>query len=141
NAFATPSVVHFSAVLLIASLCSMPGQTAVTLAGSLGAGGLLGLGYSTRVFIRTMRQRAYTPETSDWVWYVLLPVIAYACLIASAVVLRRHVVFALHMVGAVALMLLYTGIHNAWDSAMWIAVKAVNRNPSHGETRTSADPR
>ncbi|MGZ7040034.1 MAG: hypothetical protein ACXVJO_17795, partial [Thermoanaerobaculia bacterium] len=52
DAFATPTVVHFCAVLLISAILSTPGQTAVSLSWCLGCTGLAGLGYATTIAMR-----------------------------------------------------------------------------------------
>ena len=86
-AFASPTILHFCAVLLVAAILSTPGHTTASLSFSLGVCGLAGITYSTRIIIvRMRRQRAFTPESSDWVWYILLPLVGYVCLLGSAAV-------------------------------------------------------
>jgi hypothetical protein len=122
-AFASPTILHFCAVLLVAAILSTPGHTTASLSFSLGVCGLAGITYSTRIIIvRMRRQRAFTPESSDWVWYILLPLVGYVCLLGSAAVVWVGAGAALYSVAAGALLLLYVGIHNAWDAAMWLAV-------------------
>ena len=121
-AFASPTVLHFCAVLLVAAILTTPGHTTASLSFSLGVSGLVGIAYSTRIIVRMRRQRAYTPESSDWVWYILLPLVGYVCLVGSAAVVWVGAGAALYSVAAGALLLLYVGIHNAWDAAMWVAV-------------------
>jgi hypothetical protein len=132
SAFATPSVVHFAAVLLIAALLSMPGQTPVSLTVCLSAAATLGLLYSVRVIARALRQRGYEPEWLDWVWYILLPTAAYLTLLVATATLRRHPTFALYLVGGVDLGLLFIGMHNAWDTAVWVST-----HPRDDDTPTS----
>jgi hypothetical protein len=122
SAFVTPSVVHFSVVLAVAAFARTPGQTASSLAICLGASAVFGLGYSIRVVARIRRQRDYPPVAADWVWYVVLPVLAYIGLFTSAVSLRRDALRSLQVTGAAVLLLLFAGIHNAWDSATWSAM-------------------
>jgi hypothetical protein len=62
------------------------------------------------------RQTVYRPEFEDWLFYALLPLAAYAVLALSAFVASSHTREALFGVGAAALVLLFSGIHNAWDS-------------------------
>jgi hypothetical protein len=52
-----------------------------------------------------------------------LPLVAYVALVAAAVALSRRPAPALDVVAAAALLLLFLGIHNAWDSAVWIAAR------------------
>ena len=121
-AFASPTILHFCAVLLVAAILTTPGHTTASLSFSLGVSGVAGMAYSTRIIVRMRRQRAFTPENSDWVWYILLPLVGYVCLLGSAAVVWVGADAALYSVAAGALLLLYVGIHNAWDAAMWVAV-------------------
>jgi hypothetical protein len=121
KAFGTPTVVHFCAVLLLAAIVSIPGQTTSSLALLVGASGAGGLALSAWVLVQARRQKSYQPVLSDWIWHVALPFVAYACLVAAAVVLSRRGALALDLVAASALFILFIGIHNAWDAAVWIA--------------------
>ncbi len=120
RAFGTPTVVHFCAVLLLAAILTAPKETILSLSLCLGAFGVAGLGYMGWIIGQARRQKEYTPVFSDWLWFIGLPFIAYACLLGAAFVLWVHPTAALYVVSTTALLLLYTGIHNAWDSATWI---------------------
>ncbi len=126
DAFASPTVLHFCAVLLIAAILTTPGHTTGSLSFCLGVCGLGGIAYSSQVILRMRRlkgrQAAYTPVTSDWVWHCLLPLIAYVILLGSTAVVWLSTEAALYSVAAGALLLLYIGIHNAWDAATWMVV-------------------
>jgi hypothetical protein len=64
------------------------------------------------------------PRTlSDWIWHCVLPVAAYALLFLAGPLAWRHPGAALYVVSVAALLLLYIGIHNAWDGAVWMAIK------------------
>ena len=123
KAFATPTVVHFGAVLLLAALLTTPRHTIASLRACLLGGAVAGLAYASWVIAQARRQEGYVPVFSDWVWHVCLPVVAYACLLMAGVLLSRSPDAALYVVGASALLLLYIGIHNAWDSALWMTTK------------------
>ena len=123
RAFGTPTVVHFCAVLLIAAILSTPGQTAPSLGLCIGVSGLAGLAYALWVVRHARLQTGYAPVLSDWIWHAGLPVSAYAWLLAAGIALRWHPAAALYVVAATALLLLYVGIHNAWDAAVWMAIK------------------
>ena len=122
SAFVAPSIVHFSVVLAVAAFARTPGQTASSLAICLAVCAVFGLGYSIRVVLRINRQQDYVPVVTDWVWYVVLPGLAYIGLFVSAVSLPRDALRSLHVTGAAILLLLFAGIHNAWDSATWSAM-------------------
>ena len=122
EAFATPTILHFCAVLLISAILSAPwiGLSRVSLA--LGACGLAGVVYGVIVVRRARRQTGYEPVLEDWLWHAVLPLIAYALLLSAAVVLPRYPHRILFAVGATALLLLFIGIHNAWDTVTYIAI-------------------
>jgi hypothetical protein len=126
DAFASPTVLHFCAVLLVAAILTTPGHTTASLSFSLSVCGIGGMAYSSRIIVRMRRlmrrENQYTPVRSDWVWHCLLPLIAYVCLLGSAAVVWASADAALYSVAAGALLLLYIGIHNSWDAATWMAV-------------------
>jgi len=68
------------------------------------------------------RQAAYQPEFEDWCFHAALPLAAYAAIAIMALVAPAHIREALFGVGAAALLLLFIGIHNAWDAVVYYAV-------------------
>jgi len=122
RAFGTPTIVHFCAVLFIAALLSAPWPSLAGVALVLGLGSVVGLVYAA-VILRVVRhQTLYTPVLEDWVWHFTLPPIAYAILLVAALLLQSNPTRSLFLVGGVALLLLFVGIHNAWDSATFITL-------------------
>lgn len=119
RAFATPTVVHFCAVIVIAAFMSTPRQTAGTLAVCFGITGIIGVVYATVVILRVRRSEHYRADVEDWLWHGTLPALAYVLVVMSAILLGRSE-SALYVTGAAALLLLFIGIHNAWDSAVWL---------------------
>lgn len=122
DAYGTPTIVHFCAVLLVAAILTTPGHTTGSLSFSLGVLGIAGIAYSSSITVRMRRQKGSTPARSDWLWHILLPLIAYVCLLGSAAVVWVDAGAALYSVAAGALLLLYVGIHNSWDAATWMAI-------------------
>jgi hypothetical protein len=115
-AFGSPTVIHFSVVLFLSALLHAPWQTITIPAaiwGVLGAGGVI---YSTVVVRRMRKQVAYTPVFEDWMFHCVLPFVAYAILAFSWFAAGSRTHEALFGVGSAALVLLFVGIHNAWDS-------------------------
>src|SRR5207302_1827740 len=116
RAFITPTTVHFASVLWMSALLSVPGQTVFSLALCLGISGLAGIVYCTRVILWMLEILSeYKPFIADWIWSAVLPFFAYACLLAVALLLPGHPVASLYVVGGITLLLLFIGIHNAWD--------------------------
>lgn len=122
-AFGTPTIVHFCLVLTIAALIVVPGQTPVTLGSLLVLLGFGGLLYSILTARRAKDQSNYEPVFEDWLFHVGLPFASYAALLATGASTFRFPAGALYVVAAIALGLLFIGIHNAWDSVVYIATK------------------
>ena len=119
-AFATPTIVHFGAVLLLSAVQSAPWQEVTFVAAILGLMGLSGVVYIIIVARKMRVQTAYEPEFGDWLYYALLPLAAYAILALSAFTALSLTREALFGIGAAALLLLFIGIHNAWDSVTYL---------------------
>ncbi|PYS46759.1 MAG: hypothetical protein DMF68_18195 [Acidobacteria bacterium] len=115
-AFSTPSVVHFGVVLFLSAVISAPWDGINAVAVLCGGVGFCGIVYAVVVARRMRRQTAYKPVFEDWLFHVLLPLTAYTILAGSAFAARAFTRTAQFIVGAAALMLLFTGIHNAWDT-------------------------
>ena len=75
-----------------------------------------------RVRIGTHRQSDYQPVREDWLWYTIFPLVSYSALVVAAIVLPFNGTPALFITGAATLLLLFTGIHNAWDTVLYIAL-------------------
>jgi len=118
-AFATPTIVHFGTVLLLSALVRAPWHTVGVVAPLWGFVGIFGIAYTLLVVRRMRSQTAYQPDQEDWLFHVLLPLVAYAGLTGSAFAASSHVREALFVVGAAALLLLFIGIHNAWDNVAY----------------------
>jgi hypothetical protein len=118
-AFATPTVVHFGAALLLSALLRAPWKTITFAAIFWGIIGFCGLAYSLIVARRMRRQATYKPQFEDWLFHFVLALAAYVLLAVSAFAASSHTHEALFSVGAAVLILLFIGIHNAWDSVAY----------------------
>jgi hypothetical protein len=122
SAFGTPTVVHFSAVLLISALLSAPWRGITPVAICLGSVGFVGLIFVINVLRAVRGQREYEPVLEDWLGHVIAPALAYVGTIAAALMMvSSRTELALFVVGAAAIVLLFAGIHNAWDAVTFIA--------------------
>lgn len=128
-AFATPTIVHFGAVLLLAAILNVPWHGIKRAAISWGLLGLAGTIYMVIVARRMQMHKAYKPVAEDWLFYFLLPLGAYAVLAASACVVRFNARVALFAVAAATLLLLFVGIHNAWDAVTYHVYSSVGTRP------------
>ncbi len=118
--FATPTIMHFCAALLLAGILSAPWSgigAPMLICGIMGAAGVV---YAIAVMRRMRGQSAYRPEFEDWLFHCLLPLAAYATLAGSAYAVARFDPYrGLFGVAAAALVLLFIGIHNAWDTVTY----------------------
>ena len=121
DAFATPTIVHFCTALLVSAIVSAPWPSLSRAAEAIGAVGIGAAVYVLIVIRRARRQRDYTPVFEDWLWHFVLPLVAYTLFVVAAVLMTAHT-SALFAVGAGALLLVYIGIHNAWDTVTYIAL-------------------
>jgi len=82
---------------------------------------------------RIRKQSGYQPDAEDWLFYVVLPIVAYLLLILMplpSLAYERETLFA---IGGGVLLLLFTGIHNAWDAVAYQVF--VLRKPGQDDPR------
>ncbi len=124
RAFVTPTIVHFGGVLALAAFVSMPHQHVATLSAGFITGGLAGLGYGVVTGVNLRRQGAeYVPVREDWLWNAIFPTLLYAALFCMGILIWFRPAQTLFGVAAVSLSLLFIGIRNAWDIAMWMTMQ------------------
>jgi hypothetical protein len=122
--FSTPTVVDFGATLLVAALLSAPWPSLAPAGIALGLTGLGGVAYVGGIVVRRARRlTAYRPVAQDWVWYALMPGVAYATLFVAALLLPAQTTPALFALGATTLLLLLVGVHNSWDIVTYLALE------------------
>ena len=135
DAFGTPNIVHFSMVLLISAILSAPWPALLAVAVSLAVCGAGGVIYGIIVIRRARRQTFYKPVLEDWIWHATLPLAAYAALTTASVLMVRLEEDALFAVAAASLLLLFIGIHNAWDTVTYLAVARIqNAGPEQPDS-------
>jgi hypothetical protein len=131
DAFGTPTVVYFSTVLLVSAISTAPWQVPSNASLAIGACGIAGLIYSAVIIKRLRRlskDRVMLKE--EWLWYILLPLIVYALLLIAAVMFPGYPRRVTFLIGFTVLLLLFVGIHNAWDTVTFIAVSFRGENRS-----------
>ncbi|MFL5619751.1 MAG: hypothetical protein ACJ79A_15315 [Gemmatimonadaceae bacterium] len=133
GAFGTPSIVHFCVALLTSAVLNAPWRLLRSPAIVLGAIGLLGLLYAAIVIRRARRQQGYKPVFEDWLWHAALPVVAYGALTGGALGLPAREHESLFVVGAATLLLVFIGIHNAWDTVTFITLRYAERRRNDKE--------
>jgi hypothetical protein len=130
HAFGTPNVVHFAAVLVLSAILSAPWHSLKDAAHLVGLMAILGFVYVMIVFRRMRRQHGYKPVLEDWLFHLALPLIAYASLFFGAAGMSHEQTWALFLIGAVAILQLCIGIHNAWDTIVYVVAQRSPREPS-----------
>ena len=138
DAFATPTVVHFCVVLFIAAALSAPWPSMFGPDLLLAGCGLYGIAYVATIVRRARLQTGYQPVAEDWIWHMILPAVAYASLIVSAAILSRHAELSLFIAAGVSVLLLFIGIHNAWDTVTYVATMRKNGDASLPDASRSA---
>jgi hypothetical protein len=115
HTFTTPTVVHFGVVLFLSAVVSAPWNKLVIVAVIWGVIGLAGVVYVALVARRLRLPTSYQAVFEDRLFHVVLPFTAYTILAVSACAVCSHPRPVLFLAGAAALLLLFIGIHNAWD--------------------------
>lgn len=130
NAFGTPNVVHFAVVLVLSAILSAPWHSLRDPAHLIGLMALLGVVYVVIVIRRMLRQHGYKPVLEDWLFHLVLPLLAYVSLFLGAAGMAHEQTWALFLVAAVAILHLCVGIRNAWDTVVYIVSQRPPREPS-----------
>ena len=127
QAFGTPTIVHFSGVLLISAVISAPWHGLSRLSFAIGACAASGFLYTLVNFIRARRLTTYRLVFEDWLWHIGLPMLTYALMVGAAFQVQNNTHQSLFIIGFSALLLLFIGIHNAWDAVTYITIDLAGR--------------
>jgi hypothetical protein len=122
DAFATPTVVHFGAVLLLSITLSAPWPTIWLVRVALATFGAAGSAYMLVVWRRARRQKRYDPVLEDWLFHAVLPLVAYLSILIAGSALPFQVVPLLFVIGSATVLLLFVSVHNAWDTVTYVVV-------------------
>ncbi len=122
STFSTPTVMHFAAALLVSAVLIAPWRSLIHAGVVVALIGLFGFAYIVRVMHRTRRFTAYTADLEDWMWYTVLPFVAYGAISAGAIALAAVPVQALFVLAGGVVLLIFIGIRNAWDIVTYIAI-------------------
>src|ERR1700722_2171089 len=87
STFSTPTVMHFCAALFVSAVLSAPWHLLIHPAILLALGGAYSIVYIVRIMFQTRRLSEYTPDLEDWIWYAVMPFVAYGTIFAGALVL------------------------------------------------------
>ncbi|MGN6516692.1 MAG: hypothetical protein ACTHLR_12740 [Rhizomicrobium sp.] len=116
--FITPATVHLGSVLVAAAILMVPTLDPPFLALLLGVGGAAGLVYGIVVYSRVTTLKI---DFIDRCWYGIFPVLMYALLAVSAVLIfLKDIGPGLELIAAALVALLIIGMRNAWDMATFM---------------------
>ena len=128
KAFISPTVVHFSAVLVVAMVSLIPSHDWPALAGLLALVAIPGAVHSVNLWLQLFVRRRFNIDIVDRLFYALIPVLGYLLLLLAAFVLFRQSPASLDLLAAAQITLLLAGIRNAWDMMLWIVIRAPTPN-------------
>jgi hypothetical protein len=121
--FSTPTVMHFATALLIAAVLIAPWRSPVHAGVVVALIGLVGVAYILRVMYLARRLTTYTADLEDWIWFTILPFVAYAAISAGAIALAAAPVQALFILAGGVVLLVFIGIRNAWDVVTYLLIQ------------------
>jgi len=139
RAFSTPTVVHFTTVLFLAALARAPWQSMTAPAIIGGLVGAAGIVYMISIHRLIRKQDSYEPVFEDWFFHCLLPLAAYLSLLVLSLISSINARVSFFGTAAVALALLLTGIHNAWDTVTWHVFSGTSESKRDDLTEDAAD--
>ena len=123
DTFSTPTIVHFCAALFASVTMCAPWPTLFGPAIVIGAGAVAGLIYTAIVVMRARSQTFYGLVAEDWIWHIVLPLVVYVAQLVAALVLSSETHLALFTIAGSTLLLVYIGIHNAWDTSTYMVAE------------------
>ena len=135
STFSTPTVLHFCWALLISAILTAPWRALVYPSVSIGMAGFYGIVHLVRVMFlsRRLMQRTqetpYVPDLEDFIWYTILPLVAYCAVFAGGIALAMLPGVALFVLAGGVLLLIFIGIRDAWGVVTFLAVWS-GRGPS-----------
>ncbi len=140
DAFGTPTVIHFMAVLVVSLIQSAPWPGISSVRVSIGACAVAGIVYVAIVTRRMRGQDGYQPVAEDWAWHAMVPMAAHIILLGAATMMHASLSGSLFAIATSALLLLCVGIHNAWDTVTYIAAGGLQAGKSTGQNPAGGTP-
>jgi hypothetical protein len=141
SAFATPNVVHFCAALLVSAILTAPWTAVWQAAWALAIEGFGGLLYLAVALGRARHQKNYDPVFEDWLWHFVLPFGAYGTLAGAGLIAAVHATGALFAIALATTLLLFAGIHNAWDTVTYMALARMRARQKKKELQAAESAR
>ena len=118
--FIAPTIIFFSVSLLISGLVMAPWKDFAIPSAILSLIGIFGIIFIGTVARRMKKETVYLPQLNDWFYRIILPLIGFVILVCSSFVSNVHLDEMLFGIGGATLLLLFVGIHNAWDNVAYM---------------------
>ncbi|HTU69192.1 MAG TPA: hypothetical protein VMF11_02635 [Candidatus Baltobacteraceae bacterium] len=120
--FSSPTVVHFCAAFFISGVLAAPWHKIGYAELLVALLGLFGVGYVVSIARRMRRMTRYNVDWDEWLWYVALPMLAYAVLAVAGAGLAIGPAQLLFALGGATMLLIFIGIHNSWDIVTYLVI-------------------
>src|SRR5258708_16422606 len=126
RAFVTATMVFFTTAYVVSALLLVPHLSLRSLAVLLATTGIAGVAYLAwtrghRYFVHGIEGRPPEMDAEDWIFFIGLPYLGYLLLIVAAVGLWQSADYGALILAFTPMLLLSSGIHNAWDLVIWLA--------------------
>ena len=125
STFSTPTVYHFCAALLVSGILLAPWHSLWVPGTAIALLGAVGTVYIGRIALRTWGLTSYRAELDDWIWYSVLPCIAYLAILGSGLLLAHAPRIVFFGLAAATFLLVFIGIRNAWDVVTYLAIRPI----------------
>ncbi|MGD0967032.1 MAG: hypothetical protein ABR949_01995 [Candidatus Aquilonibacter sp.] len=122
--FSSPTVVHFCAAFFNSVVYAAPWRVPAFAGMLIALAGLFGAAYAFNTGRRARRLDNYSADASDWIWFIILPFVTYLVLCVGGFCLPRFPENASYAIAAGTVMLVFIGIHNAWDVVIYLATRS-----------------
>ena len=122
RAFVTPTVIHFSAVLILSVFTLIPIDAPGILGVMLVVVGGVGIVYAAGVLrqMRSYHENSQALDARHWSWHLLFPLLCYVLIFGCGLALFLSLSWTLVILALAVIGLIVIGLRNAFDLMMWI---------------------
>jgi hypothetical protein len=124
RSFLSPTVVHFTCVLVASLIAISPVRSWMALGDLTAANGMFGIVYAGVVWRRMVRHGlSATIDLEDRMCYAALPAVGYAIMVAAGATLAERMESGCDVLAVAMGLLMLVGIRNAWDITVFTVVR------------------
>ncbi|WP_428485862.1 hypothetical protein [Rhodopila sp.] len=127
RAFLSPTVMHFSSVLVACLIIMTPIHRWTLLGLLVGADGLIGFVYAASVW-RGMKHHGLLSliDREDYTFYAICPVFGHVITVVAGILLLLRLNAGFGILALAIAVLLLVGIRNGWDMTLWTVMRPRN---------------